>query len=60
MKRRFERGKKFFWSRYKKLVDSWMLYNNTESGFELAAIGESDKFDITNEALFNNFKENMK
>ena len=44
----------------KQSVDSWMLYNNTESGFELVAIGEGNKFDITNETLFSNFKENIK
>jgi predicted ABC-type ATPase len=60
VRRRFERGKKNFWTRYKQTVDSWMLYNNTESGFELVAIGEGNKFDITNETLFNNFKENIK
>jgi hypothetical protein len=42
------------------MADSWMLYNNTESGFELFAIGESNNFDITNETLFNNFKESIK
>jgi predicted ABC-type ATPase len=60
VRRRFYRGKKNFWSRYKRAVDHWMLYNNTESGFELVAIGERDKFDITNKSLFNNFKENIK
>ena len=60
VKRRFIRGKKNFWNRYKKMVDHWMLYNNTESGFELVAVGERDNFDITNESLFNNFKNNIK
>ena len=60
VRRRFERGKRNFWNRYKKMAESWMLYNNTESGFELVAIGEGNKFDITNETLFSNFKENIK
>ena len=59
VRRRFERGKKNFWLRYKQMADSWMLYNNTESGFELVAIGESDNFDITNETLFKNFKTSI-
>ena len=60
VRRRFIRGKKNFWNKYKKIVDHWMLYNNTESGFELVAIGERDNFDITNESLFNNFKDTIK
>ncbi len=60
VRRRFDRGKKNFWLLYKQMADSWILYNNTESGFELLAIGESNNFDITNETLFNNFKKSIK
>ena len=42
------------------MADSWMLYNNTESGIELLAIGGSNNFDITNKTLFDNFKESIK
>lgn len=58
--RRFERGQKNFWSSYKQMADSWMLYNNSESGFELVALGEAEKYDITNENLFSIFKQNIK
>ena len=60
VRRRFERGKNNFWKMYKHQVDEWMLFNNTESGFELVAIGEKNKFDITNESLFVLFKTNLK
>ncbi len=55
VRRRFTRGKNNFWKIYKDLVEDWKLFNNTESGFEIIAAGEKNKYDIVNQSLFDLF-----
>ncbi|MBK7854075.1 MAG: hypothetical protein IPJ79_03495 [Bacteroidetes bacterium] len=61
VKRRFKRGRWNFWNIYKNMAEDWRLINNTESGFELVAVGEKNKAAITNNNLYEIFiKENEK
>lgn len=60
VRRRFIRGKNNFWNIYKSMVEDWKLFNNTETGFELIAAGEKNKFDIVNQSLFDFFIKDIK
>jgi len=60
VRRRFYKGKNNFWNTYKRMVDDWSLYNNTESGYELLAMGEKNKFDIAHQSLFEIFIKDIK
>jgi predicted ABC-type ATPase len=55
VKRRFVRGRWNFWNIYKNHVEDWRLINNTESGFELVALGEKNKAEIINNSLYETF-----
>lgn len=57
--RRYHRGINNFWKDYRLLADDWRLINNTESGFELAAIGERTKFEIAHNTYFEIFKSKL-
>ncbi len=59
VRRRFLRGKSHFWKSYRSIADQWLLFNNSESGFELVAAGEKSNYMIAHQTLFNNFILNL-
>lgn len=55
VERRYYRSRINFWNKYRKLADEWELYYNGFENSEQIAFGERDKFEVSNEMLFNLF-----
>lgn len=58
--RRFYRSKNNFWNKYKDIVDEWNLFYNGLSDYILVAKQEYVGIEILNEALYNEFIEDIK
>ena len=52
IKRRYYRCKNKFWDHYKNLVDKWFMAYNSGGNFHYIALGEGEKFFITDEILY--------
>jgi len=52
VKRRFARSLFNFFTLYKPLLDSWMIFNNASLKPELIAIGNNEHIEITDQKLF--------
>lgn len=55
VKRRFYRSIRNFWSVYKKLVDYWSLFYNSNDSFQEVAVGESNGCVVADELLIDRF-----
>jgi predicted ABC-type ATPase len=52
IKRRYYRSKNKFWDHYKNLADKWFLAYNSGGNFHYIAVGEGEKFFISDEILY--------
>ena len=60
IKRRYYRSKNKFWDHYKNLADKWFLAYNSGGNFHYIAVGEGEKFFITDEILYRLLFKKMK
>jgi len=58
--RRYHRSIFNFWNKYKDNVDTWEIYYNGISYFQLVMESESKEIEIVNEKLYNLFMEILK
>ena len=56
IKRRYTRSKELFWSTYKNMTDSWMLFFNGDDDYEIVA----NQDDVFIEYLYENFLKDIK
>jgi len=57
--RRFYRSKDNFWNIYKDLVDRWSMFYNSERHVQEVAVGEGNRFTITDDNLFELFMRHI-
>lgn len=58
--RRYSRSKINFWTRYKNLSDTWLMYYNGSSNYILVAQKENENdIEILDENLYTLFRENL-
>ena len=58
--RRFSRSKENFWNIYKDEADIWFLFYNSDAMFSMVALGEQNRYNVTNEEAFGIFLEGIK
>ncbi len=59
VRRRYERGRRNFWTIYKNLVNRWSLIYNSNDSFEYVVIGKRNEENIINEFLFEKFLQEL-
>lgn len=59
VRRRYERGRRNFWTIYKNLADRWSLIYNSNDSFEYVVIGKRNEENIINEFLFEKFLQEL-
>lgn len=58
--RRFYRSKRNFWHvLYKVLVDRWYLFYNGSESFQEVAVGRQAEYSVSDEALFEQFIQDI-
>lgn len=58
--RRFDRSKDNFWNIYKDEADLWFLFYNSDAMFPMVALGEKNRYSVTDEEAFGTFLEGIK
>ena len=57
--RRFYRSKRNFWEFYKDVVSEWGLFYNSGDSIQQVAVGENNRFTVTNTELFELFLDDI-
>ena len=55
IERRYWRSKINFWTKYRRLVDRWDMFHNSNENFEEVGYGQDDWIEIVNDNYFKDF-----